>query len=186
MGISRGEEIPKTEESLFAKADDHSVALGICTLKNYFYWAVLEGGGLLPILRDRRRVPVPSTMNTAELMTWYWGQVSNLLDSHKPTVVAARLPLPSPGFPLSVQFIERAVFPNAVVHLLCQQRDPPIRVLDCTKQSFTAKRFGMTKPPNRSNADLLFEVCDSKFKHQGHYWDEYQKEAVLAAWLALR
>jgi len=186
LAAVRGQECRKTEESAAAGASNNGRALGICTLSSYFYWAVVERNSASPILMDRRREPVPGTMNTSQLMTWYSARVSSLLDSHMPTVVAIRLPVQSRGFPLSVSFMEKAIFPNAVVHLLCQQKEPPIPVLDYTKQSFTAKRFGLTKPADKTNTDLLVEECDSKFTHEGPYWDEYQKEAVLAAWLALR
>jgi hypothetical protein len=168
------------------ETSQHKCALGVFTLSNYFYWAVLEQDGATLTLADRRREGVPKTMTTAQLMTWYSGRVSSLLESYKPTIVAARLPMAGRGFGLTTEFVEKAIFPNAIVHFLCQQKEPPIPVVDYIKQSFTAKRFGLTKPVGKKNTELLFEKCDSTFAHDGPYWDENQKETVLAAWLALR
>lgn len=168
------------------ETSQHKCALGVFTLSNYFYWAVLEQDGATLTLADRRREGVPKTMTTAQLMTWYSGRVSSLLESYRPSVVAARLSMPGRGFGLTVMFAEKAIFPNAIVHLLCQEKDPPIPVIDYTKQSFSAKRFGLTKPVGKKDAELLSEKCDSTFTHDGPHWDENQKEAILAAWLALR
>lgn len=168
------------------ETSQHKCALGVFTLTNYFYWAVLEQDNASPTLTDRRREDVPKIMTTAQLMTWYAGRVSSLLERYEPTIVAARLPIAGRGFGLKIEFVERAVFPNAIVHFLCQQIDPPIPVLDCVKQSFSPKRFGLAKQAGKKDAELLSEECDSTFAHDGHYWDENQKQAVLAAWLALR
>ena len=168
------------------ETSQHKCALGVFTLTNYFYWAVLEQDNASPTLTDRRREDVPKTMTTAQLMTWYSARVSSLLDSHRPTIVAVRLSLAGRGFGQTVAFVEKAIFPNAIVHLLCQQKEPPIPVLDFTKQSFRANRFGVTVPVGKKAAQVLSEECDSTFVHDGPHWDENQKEAVLAAWLALR
>lgn len=168
------------------ETSQHKCALGVFTLTNYFYWAVLEQDNASPTLTDRRREDVPKIMTTAQLMTWYAGRVSSLLESYEPTIVAARLPIAGRGFGLKIEFVERAIFPNAIVHLLCQQKEPPIPVVDFIKQSFSAKRFGLTIPVGKKNAEVLSEKCDSMFVHHGPHWDENQKQAVLAAWLALR
>lgn len=163
------------------------VGLGVVTLSSRFYWAVLGQDAAGLTLLDRRRELVPQTMTVAQLMMWYSGRLSSLMASHKPTIVAVRLPtFGRNGFGPAMEFVEKAVFPNAIVHYLCQREDPIIPVLDYVNQSFTLQRFGLAKQIGKTTTELLSEACDATFAHSGPYWDDNQKGAVLAAWLALR
>ena len=146
--------------------------LGICLHKGFVRTCVLEGTNGNPKLIEKEKIPVMDTTDAPELMNWFDSNFREMIDRYNPDKIAFKLFLE----PKKAQLFYMQ-FPYGVLNLICHERG--IEAVDYVKQNFKATKFGYDK------SIKAYDLCDDIFGKNPPYWDSYQKDALLAAWLTL-
>jgi hypothetical protein len=147
--------------------------LGIHVAKNYLRYALLNGTKKSPKIIEKDRLPTTDPSNVPALMDWYESNLVRLLDSLKPDKIAYRLTLD-----LKKEQLFTSIFPLGILNLLAHKKGIPIK--EYTPRSFVPSKLNMHR-----RADI-YEECDNYFGKLPPYWDNSQKNAVLAAWFELK
>ena len=159
--------------------------LGISTLQDHFYWAVLSGGRQSPHLIDEHREPTPADKGDGALMEWFAVKFGNLIAQYQPSNGAFRLSISGPGRSQTREQMLRSVFPNAIFQLACETSPSRIPTQARTSQSLTLHALGLPTPHGQRGFAPVSAVCDQMFGVRDPYWDRGQKEAIVVAWLEL-
>jgi hypothetical protein len=148
--------------------------IGFDLQKGKMRYSVLGGTKKVPSLIEKDYITVPDLANIPELMNWFENQFMELFTRLKPEKISYRLTLAPKKDQCSY-----LIFPYAILSLICYSMKIPVAFY--TKQALNnSQRIGLVKGVN------VYTACDQVFGSNPPYWDEYQKNSIIVAWIELK
>jgi hypothetical protein len=149
-------------------------ALGLNFSKPAYYWVLIEGGDKHIEIIEKAKTAFPSNLSRQDKLSWLFDELRACISSKMPDIIGQKINIKPDS--TDALFTHGA---NTGVSFLAA-RECGLQIIESTPQSYTPKKFGFDRDMDK------YEWLDAEVGQHPPYWDKAMKDAVLAAWSALK